>query len=72
MTDHEAQCSFCKKPRAEVRALVAGPGVSICDDCVALCNEILAEARTTGDPGAALPTARAKDTSWRRWLRRVF
>jgi len=38
----ERFCSFCKRPQSAVRQLVAGPdGVSICDDCVALCQEIL-------------------------------
>ncbi len=32
-----AACSFCLKPKTEVRRLVAGPGVYICDECVALC-----------------------------------
>ena len=40
----ESFCSFCKRPKSVVRQLVAGPdGVSICDDCVALCQEILRE-----------------------------
>jgi hypothetical protein len=36
-------CSFCGKRQDQVRKLVAGPGVWICDHCVALCVEILAE-----------------------------
>ena len=36
-------CSFCGKSQAEVRKLIAGPAVFICDECVALCNEIIAE-----------------------------
>ncbi len=36
-------CSFCGKRQDQVRKLVAGPGVWICDNCVALCVEILAE-----------------------------
>ena len=36
-------CSFCGKRQDQVRKLVAGPGVCICDQCVALCVEILAE-----------------------------
>ncbi len=36
-------CSFCGKSQEEVRKLVAGPAVYICDECVALCNEIIAE-----------------------------
>jgi ATP-dependent protease Clp ATPase subunit len=35
------RCSFCDKPRAAVRALVAGPGLSICDECVQAGAEIL-------------------------------
>ena len=36
-------CSFCGKPRPQLRKLIAGPGVYICDECVALCVEILEE-----------------------------
>jgi ATP-dependent Clp protease ATP-binding subunit ClpX len=36
-------CSFCAKTQEEVRKLVAGPGVYICDECVDLCNDILTE-----------------------------
>jgi ATP-dependent Clp protease ATP-binding subunit ClpX len=36
-------CSFCGKTQDEVRKLVAGPGVYICDECVELCNDILTE-----------------------------
>lgn len=37
------QCSFCGKTQDEVRKLVAGPNVYICDECVDLCNDILGE-----------------------------
>ncbi len=36
-------CSFCGKSQEEVRKLVAGPTVYICDECIKLCNEIIAE-----------------------------
>jgi ATP-dependent Clp protease ATP-binding subunit ClpX len=36
-------CSFCGKPQRQVRKLIAGPGVYICDECVELCNEIVDE-----------------------------
>ena len=36
-------CSFCGKKQDTVRRLVAGPGVYICDECIELCNEIIAE-----------------------------
>ena len=36
-------CSFCGKPQHQVRKLIAGPGVYICDECVDLCNDIVDE-----------------------------
>lgn len=36
-------CSFCGKPQTEVVKLIAGPGVFICNDCVALCGTIVAQ-----------------------------
>jgi len=35
------QCSFCGKPHAEVKKLIAGPGVFICDNCITLCKSVL-------------------------------
>lgn len=40
-------CSFCGKNQYEVKSLIAGPTVFICDECVILCNEILDEKRET-------------------------
>ena len=37
------KCSFCGKPQEQVRKLVAGPGVYICDECLELCNDIIDE-----------------------------
>ncbi|MDQ0208027.1 ATP-dependent protease Clp ATPase subunit [Alkalicoccobacillus murimartini] len=34
-------CSFCGKAQDQVRKIVAGPGVSICDECVEMCTEII-------------------------------
>jgi ATP-dependent Clp protease ATP-binding subunit ClpX len=46
------KCSFCGKTQKQVKKLIAGPGVYICDECIELCNEIiveeLAEATTLG------------------------
>ena len=36
-------CSFCGKSQKEVKKLIAGPSVYICDECISLCNDILAE-----------------------------
>lgn len=41
--NHNLFCSFCEKTQDEVRKLIAGPGVYICDECIDLCNDILTE-----------------------------
>ena len=45
MTQHEVKlaCAFCGKSQRQVRKLIAGPTVYICDECIKLCNDILAE-----------------------------
>ena len=40
------KCSFCGKTQKQVRKLIAGPGVYICDECIDLCNEIIEEELT--------------------------
>lgn len=42
-SDFVVRCSFCGKTQDQVKKLIAGPNVYICDECVALCNEIIAE-----------------------------
>ena len=37
------KCSFCGKTQKQVKKLIAGPGVYICDECIELCNEIIVE-----------------------------
>ena len=44
--DGVQRCSFCGKSEHEVGRLVAGAGVAICDECVALCVDIIAEERS--------------------------
>jgi len=44
-------CSFCGKSQHEVRKLIAGPSVFICDECIELCNDIIRE-ETQGEQGA--------------------
>nr|WP_245329591.1 ATP-dependent Clp protease ATP-binding subunit ClpX [Enterococcus alcedinis] len=41
--NHPVRCSFCGKAQDEVRKIVAGPGVYICDECIELCKDILDE-----------------------------
>ncbi|MBT9461689.1 MAG: ATP-dependent Clp protease ATP-binding subunit ClpX [Rugosibacter sp.] len=53
-------CSFCGKSQHEVKKLIAGPSVFICDECIDLCNDIvrdeIANADTEGENGNGLPT----------------
>ena len=48
-------CSFCGKSQHEVKKLIAGPAVAICDACVALCTDIVAQ---TPDPDPSTPQAK--------------
>ncbi|MCK5323097.1 MAG: ATP-dependent Clp protease ATP-binding subunit ClpX, partial [Desulfobulbaceae bacterium] len=43
--DVEVNCSFCGKSQEDVKKLIAGPTVYICDECIELCNEIVREDR---------------------------
>ena len=45
-------CSFCGKSQHEVRKLIAGPSVFICDECVDLCNDIITEEMQEQAPGS--------------------
>lgn len=49
------KCSFCGRGQEEVRKLIAGPTVYICDECVELCNEIIADELYSDKKGAPLP-----------------
>ena len=53
-------CSFCGKSQHEVKKLIAGPSVFICDECIDLCNDIIRDELPAVDlhPGAkaGLPT----------------
>ena len=42
-------CSFCGKSQHEVKKLIAGPSVFICDECIDLCNEIIRDELPSGD-----------------------
>ena len=48
-------CSFCSKSHRDIKKLVAGPGVFICNECVALCATVMAQAP---DPDPAAPPAK--------------
>ena len=56
--DDIQQCSFCGKTERQVRKLVAGPGVAICDECIALCVDMIGEEqrREADDHALEVPT----------------
>ena len=59
--DRLLYCSFCGKSQHEVRKLIAGPSVFICDECVELCNDIIREEiqeKSPGGHGSKLPIPR--------------
>jgi ATP-dependent Clp protease ATP-binding subunit ClpX len=53
--DNALKCSFCGKGHVEVKKLIAGPAVYICNECVDLCNEIIADAFHEEVRGPVLP-----------------
>ena len=54
------KCSFCGKSQKQVKKLIAGPGVYICDECIDLCTEIIEEEQGQGTEARLeeLPTPR--------------
>ena len=48
-TEKVLRCSFCGKTQNQVKRLIAGPNVSICNECVDLCNNILANELNSDD-----------------------
>jgi ATP-dependent Clp protease ATP-binding subunit ClpX len=57
-TDKHLRCSFCGKSKDSVRKFISGPSVYICNECIALCNEILAEdeEREVSESTTQIPT----------------
>jgi ATP-dependent Clp protease ATP-binding subunit ClpX len=53
--DDVLRCSFCSKSQNDVKKLIAGPTVYICDECVDVCNEIIADDIVTSPIGEKLP-----------------
>lgn len=67
--DSHLKCSFCGKSQEQVRKLIAGPGVYICDECVDLCNEILDEELFDSSAAAPQPVPRREPTAEKRKTR---
>ena len=62
------KCSFCGKSQNEVSKLIAGPTVYICDECIELCNDIIAEEmrarrQSRGDPEPPQARRRSRPSS---------
>ncbi|NLG35493.1 MAG: AAA domain-containing protein, partial [Lentisphaerae bacterium] len=50
----DPHCSFCGRPRSEVKTLIAGPdGLNICDECVDICNTVIQQPGARGGAGKA-------------------
>ena len=64
--DSHLKCSFCGKSQEQVRKLIAGPGVYICDECVDLCNEILDEELLDSNAAASQQAPRTETPQKRR------
>ena len=74
--NNELRCSFCGKPQSQVKRLISGSGVYICNECIELCQEILAaeDKRYAGEGGSSwagkilkgCPKARRKYTTYCR------
>ena len=56
--DKQIKCSFCGKPQSQVNRLVAGPGVYICDECIAICEGVLKQKEGNKDAAAETGTHR--------------
>ncbi len=54
-TDKHLRCNFCGKSKGSVEKFISGPSVYICNECVALCNEILAEDDVRAQPESVVP-----------------
>jgi hypothetical protein len=66
------QCSFCGKHQREVKKLIAGPTVYICDECIGLCNDIIASELEGPETAEARPLLRFRIERLKReagWLR---
>jgi len=69
--DAHLKCSFCGKSQDQVRKLIAGPGVYICDECIDLCNEILDEELVDTASSAAGGARSSTDTKSKQPSKKV-
>src|SRR4030042_2346024 len=55
-SDKHLRCSFCGKSKESVKKFISGPNVYICNECISLCNEILAEEEEREQQDAVVPS----------------
>ncbi len=60
-TDKHLRCSFCGKSKDSVKKFISGPSVYICNECISLCNEILAEEEEREQSEHAVPSPKPKE-----------
>lgn len=56
--DNNPQCSFCGKAKSEVKQLIAADDANICNECIELCTDLIADSAEEGDDDSEI------DTSW--------
>ena len=61
MTDKHLRCSFCGKSKESVKKFISGPNVYICNECISLCNEILAEEEEREAQEQTVPSPRPQE-----------
>jgi len=66
--DRHLRCSFCGKSKDSVRKFISGPSVYICNECIALCNEILAEDEEREVADAIAGILELGDAAGKIWL----
>ncbi len=55
-SDKHLRCSFCGKSKETVKKFISGPSVYICNECISLCNEILAEEEDSEASESVVPS----------------
>jgi hypothetical protein len=58
------RCSFCNKPKEDVARLIAGPNVFICEECVEICNDIIADDRRVSKQAGGHTAEREEVKRW--------
>jgi len=66
------RCNFCGKSQDQVRKLIAGPGVFICDQCVELANKVLHDEGPPPAPDSPVRGWRSRRLSLSGWFRNLF